>query len=155
MSAADGYRLNYPGAWLVAEKNGVVSFGPSEAALSGVEQKALREGFFVIVDAIDAAETIDVLELAPDATPADFVTALAVQFDAELGAVELGAVDGRPAAYVNMTGELTGMPYTGALAIIQVDDRLVGAYALAAPEQWGEVRPLFSDMLDSMTFFAP
>ena len=155
VSDADGYRLNYPGAWLVAEKNGVVSFGPSEAALSGVEQKALREGFFVIVDAIDAAETIDVLELAPDATPADFVTALAVQIDAELGAVETGAIDGRPAAYGNMTGELAGMPYTGALAIIQVDDRLVGAYALAAPEQWGEGRPLFSDMLDSMTFFAP
>jgi len=36
-----------------------------------------------------------------------------------------------------------------------LDDRRIAAYALAAPERWGEVRPLFAEMLDSMTLFAP
>ena len=74
---------------------------------------------------------------------------------AELSKVESGVIDGRAAAYGQITGELAELPYTGAFVVIQVDDQLIAAYTLAAPEKWGEVRPLFSDMLDSITFFTP
>jgi hypothetical protein len=107
---------------------------------------------FSTATADDLAEDV---ETDSDADPTTFVTAMATAVEAELGNIETGEIGGYPAAYGNISGLYEDIPYTGGLVIVQLDNRLITVFALADPDLWSTVRPIFSDMLDSMTFFEP
>jgi hypothetical protein len=154
-NAAGGYSLNYPGSWSYKEDGEMVSFALTKAALEDSESAALEEGLLVAFDATLASELADKLEIENSDDPKVFVTAMANAFEAQVGNIETGEIAGYSVAYANISGTYLDVSYTGGLVAILVDERLIGGYAMAAPEIWGAVRPLFSDMLDSMTFFEP
>lgn len=150
-----GYSLNYPGGWSYEEDDKMVSFALTEAALEDSKKAALEEGLLVEFDAAPASEVADELKIENSDDPKVFVTAMAGYLKAKIGNIETGKIAGYPAAYANISGTYLDVSYTGGLVVILVGDRLIAGYAMATPELWGEVRPLFSDMLDSMTFFEP
>ena len=150
-----GYSLNYPGNWSYEENDETVSFALTEAALEDSEKAALEEGLLVVLDAALTSELADKLKVENSDDPKAFIPAMAATLKAEIGNIETGEIAGYPVAYANISGAYLDVPYTGGLVAILVDDRFIGGYALAAPDQWGTVRPIFSDMLNSMTFFEP
>ncbi len=152
---AGGYGLSYPGSLSYEEDDEMVSFALTEAALEDSEKAALEEGLLIAFDASPASELADKLKVENRDDPEAFVTAMAESFDAQVSNIETGEIAGYPVAYANISGTYLDVPYTGGLVAILVDGRLIGGYAMAAPEHWGTVRPVFSDMLDSMTFFEP
>lgn len=152
---AGGYSLSYLGSLSYEENDEMVSFALTKAALADSEKAALAEGLLIVFDASVTSELAEKLEVENRADPTAFVTAMAASFDAQVGNVETGEIAGYPVAYANISGAYRDISYTGGLVAILVDERLIGGYAMAAPERWGAVRPIFSDMLNSMTFFEP
>ncbi len=152
---AGGYSLNYPSPWSYKESKEAVTFGLTKATLEDSDTAALTEGMLIGFGAGDPDDLTKDLGIESDADSTTYVTAIATKLEAELGNIETGEIAGYPVAYGNISGLYEGIPYTGGLAIIRVDNRVILAYAMAAPDLWSTVRPLFSDMLDSMTFFEP
>ncbi|MBN1262592.1 MAG: tetratricopeptide repeat protein [Anaerolineae bacterium] len=154
-NAQGGYRLMYPGSWSYDESKTMVTFAPTEQLLGLPEGTALLQSPLAFVSTSDLQEMAEKLSLTDTGDPVAFAQAMAASFDAEIGGTETGQIDGYPTAYVNISGVYDGAAYRGGLAAILVDDRLVGAYIMSPPDLWGDVRSIFSNMLDSMTFFAP
>jgi len=152
-SEEGGYSLRYPGGWSYKESGDTVTFGLSKKALEDSDKAALQQGVLMSFDASDLAGIAESLGVADSTDPSAFVEAMAESFDAEVKSVETGQIGGYPAAYGNIEGSYEGVAYQGGLVAVLVEEKLIGAYAMASGDLWGDARPIFSDMLDSMTFF--
>ena len=118
-------------------------------------ETALKEGPLLAVDASPQIKLAADLDVKDSANPIAFVQAMAALLGARVDKVDTGKTDGNPNAYANLSGEYKGVPYRGGLAVILVNERVVAAYGLAAPDQWETIRPVFIDLLNSLTFFEP
>jgi tetratricopeptide (TPR) repeat protein len=154
-NAAGGYSLRYPGGWSYEESGDTVTFGLTRKALEESEDAAFEEGLVALFDAASLDEVAASLGIQDASDPVEVAEAMATAFDAEVGGVEAGQIGGYPAAYANISGDRAGAPYTGGLVAILVEERLIGAYIMTHTDLWGDVRPVFSDMLDSLSFFEP
>jgi hypothetical protein len=131
----------------------MVTFATSKEAAEAPTGTMLKEGPLVAFDASPLAKLAEELGVKDTSDPVAFVQAMAAAFDAEVGGVETGQIAGYPTAYANISGVYEGATYKGGLAAVLVEERVVGAYSMAPPDQWGAVRPIFSDMLNSLSFF--
>jgi len=150
-----GYSVLYPGDWSYDESKTMVTFALSEKALKVPVGTVLKEGPLVVFDASLLAELAETLGVEETTDPVAFVEAMAAAFDAEVGGIETGQIAGYPTAYANISGVYEGAPYKGGLVAVLAEERIIGAYIMAPPDQWGAVRPIFSDMLNSLSFFEP
>ncbi|MGC9336025.1 MAG: hypothetical protein ACP5JJ_17920 [Anaerolineae bacterium] len=85
----------------------------------------------------------------------DFLQVMAERLEAETGETASLQIASYPAAAATTTGTLEGSPYHGELVVILVDERLFFIEALAPPDQWNDARPIFVDIVNSLSFFEP
>jgi tetratricopeptide (TPR) repeat protein len=154
-SAAGGYSLRYPGSWSYKESGDTVTFALTKKAIAESEDAAFAEGLVMTFDASSLAQVAESLQIQDPSDPSAVAQAMAAALKAEVGGVETGKIGGYPAAYANISGSRQGGTYQGGLVAVLVQDRLIGAYVMTSPGLWGNVRPIFSSMLDSMSFFEP
>ncbi len=154
-STSGGYSVRYPGSWSYEEAKTTVTFALTKQALEQPEGDALKEGPLVVFSASSLPEITQKLAVADASDPAAFAKAMAATFDAQVGGIETGQIGGYPAAYANISGVYKGASYQGGLVAVLTPDRLIGAYVMAPPKLWSDVRPIFSDMLESAAFFEP
>jgi tetratricopeptide (TPR) repeat protein len=154
-NAKGGYSVVYPGEWSYEESGTMVTLATSKEAIEAPAGTALKEGPLVVFDASPLTELAGKLGVKDTSDPEAFVQAMAAAFDAEVGGVETGQIAGYPTAYANISGVYEGASYKGGLVAVLVEERVIGGYIMAPPDQWGTVRPIFSDMLDSLSFFEP
>lgn len=158
-NAEGGYSLLYPGTLYHDDDHEWAVFAGSQAALQAAfdyaVSDAIEEAPVAMFDASPVSELAEDLGLAETADPAEFVQAMAEDLEAEMSEVETFEIGGYPAAAADVSGTYEGTPYSGALAIILVDERAIGATALAPPDQWDGFRPTFVHMVNSLAFFEP
>jgi len=115
----------------------------------------VAQGPVVMFDASPVDEVADDFDLAAGAAPEDFVEAMVEDIEAEVGELETGELGGYPGALAQIVGTLDETEYVGGLAVVIVEERIVGAYGMAPPDQWAEFRPAFEDMFFTLSFFEP
>jgi hypothetical protein len=154
-----GYSVLVPGEWYHDEEDAWAVFSESqaavEAAFDGQTGEAITEAPVAMFDMMPLAELLEDLDLGEAADPTDILQEMAEDLGAETGEIETGTVDGYPAALADISGTLDETSYTGALAFVIVEERVIGAFALALPEEWDAFHPTFISMLNSLTFFEP
>jgi len=73
----------------------------------------------------------------------------------EGGEIESFEIGGYPAAAADISGTSGDTPFSGAMAIALVEERIVYGIALAPPDQWASYRSTFVNMVNSLSFFEP
>jgi tetratricopeptide (TPR) repeat protein len=159
-NAEGGYSLLYPGTLYHDDDHEWAVFAGSQAALQAafdyaVSDAITEEAPVAMFDALPVSDLAEDLDLAESADPAEFVQAMAEDLEAEMSEVETFEIGRYPAAAADISGTYEGTPYGGALAIILVEERAIGATALAPPDQWDGFRPTFVNMVNSLAFFEP
>ena len=154
-NAPGGYSLRYPEGLLYVEDDTMVTFAPSQAALELALEEAVAQGPVVMFDASPVEEVADDLDLAEGATPEEFLEAMVEDIGAEMGKLDTGELGGYSGALAEISGTIDETAYAGGLAIVIVEDRVVGAYGMAPPDQWTGFRPTFEGMFFSLSFFEP
>ena len=150
-----GYRLRYPEGLPYVEEDTMATFAPSQAALELALEEAVAQGPVVMFDASPLEEVADDFSLAEDATPEEFLEAMVENIGAEMGELETGKLGDHPGGLAEISGTIEETEYVGGLAIVVVEDRVVGAYGMAPPDQWPDFRPTFENMFFSLSFFEP
>jgi tetratricopeptide (TPR) repeat protein len=154
-NAAGGYGLLYPEGLTYIEEDTMATFAPSRSALELATEEAVAQGPVVMFDASPLDEAADAFGLAESTDAEGFLQAMVENIGAEMGELEIGKLGGYPGALAEISGDYEGTPYTGGLAIVIVEDRIVGAYGMAPPEKWDGFRPAFESMFFSLSFFEP
>lgn len=156
---AGGYSLLYAQGLYYDEDKTWAVFSESQAAVETVFDYALgdaiKEAPVAMFDAQPLAEMAKDLGLEETADPAEFLQAMAGSLEAQTGEIETGTIGGYPAALTDISGTQEGTPYEGALTIILVEERAIGASAMASPDQWEAFHPTFIAMFNSLSFSAP
>ena len=150
-NAEGGYSLFYPEGWHYDEDETLVTFAESEEALKDDPGKASMVMF--IAWSLD--EVADGLGLEEITDPAVALEGMAESLEAEAGEIETGQIAGYPAVLTDISGDSDGVPYEGGLAAVLLEDRCIYGVAIAPPDQWEAFRPIFVDMLNSLSFFEP
>ncbi|MDY7078234.1 MAG: hypothetical protein SXV54_15065 [Chloroflexota bacterium] len=134
-------------------------FSESQAALGAVFNyapgDAIKEAPVVMFDTQPLAEMAEGVGLEETADAAEFLQAMAENMEAEAGEIETGTIDGYPAALTEISGTQEETSYKGALVIILLEERAIGASAMVSPDQWDDFEPTFIDMLNRLLFFEP
>jgi len=154
-NAPGGYSLRYPDGLIYAEEDTLVTFALSESALELAPEEAVAQGPVVLFDASPLDEVTDDFGLDESAAPEDLVAAMVENMGAEMSSLETGKLSGYPGALAEMVGTFGETEYVGGLAVVTVEDRVVGAYGMAPPDQWAQFRPAFENMFFSLTLFEP
>ena len=156
---AAGYALRYPDDLTYDEDGTVAVFSSSQAAaeagLDFAMAEALQEAPVAMFDGMPLDEMAEYYDLAVDASPVEFLPAMAKDLGAETGEIETGSLQGYPAALTQIRGDLDGMSYVGLLGIAIVEDRIVAAIAMAQPDQWDAFAATFMPMFNKLSFFTP
>ncbi len=156
---AGGYGLLYPNTMSYQEDGTWAIFSPSEAAAAAAFDyatgEAIQEAPIVMFDVQPLADMVEETGLKETANSAEFLQAVAEQIEAETGDVETGTINGYAAALAPISGEFESTPYNGGLAIILVEDRVIGVTSITLPDQWESFRSVFVGLLDGLTFFEP
>ncbi|MGC9357240.1 MAG: tetratricopeptide repeat protein [Anaerolineae bacterium] len=150
-SAAGGYSLRYPESWYLVEDDMDTALAPSREDYEAPSLQSPLFNFVVWPRAL-AIESLDLEESSP---PMDFLQVMAERLDAETGETAEIQIAGYPAAAATTTGTLEGSPYRGELLVILVEERLFFVEALAPPDQWDNARPIFVNIVNSLSFFEP
>jgi len=150
-NAAGGYRLRYPEGWYHIENGAETSLAPSK---EDYEASSLESPLITFIS-WPLAQATESLGLEEDAAPEEFLQVMAKGLKAEIGEMEGVEILGYPAAVAATSGALQDTPYEGDMIIILVEERLFLAEALAPPDQWDDFRPMFVDMIHSLSFFEP
>jgi tetratricopeptide (TPR) repeat protein len=156
-NAEGGYGLLYPGDLYYDEDGAWAVFASSQTAVDAVFDyatgEAIQEAPVAMFDVIPLAELAQDLDLEEDAAPEEFLEALAASLEAETINPGSGMIGGFPGAVTEISGVYEETPYRGALAIILVEDRVIGGTAMALPDQWDDFYPIFAGMLTDISFF--
>jgi tetratricopeptide (TPR) repeat protein len=158
-NAEGGYSLIYPHNLYYDEDGAWAVFAGSQAAIQAVfddaMDDALGEAPVAMFDVMPLAELAEDLELEEIDDPAEFLQAMADDLDAETSEPGTGTIGGFPGAVAEISGSHGETPYRGALAIILVEERVFGGFAMALSDQWDAFYPVFADMLTNVSFFKP
>jgi len=154
-NAPGGYALLYPDGLVYVEDGTLATFAPSEAALELEVGEAVAQGPVVMFDVSPSTEVAGDFGVAEDAAPEEILQAMAESMEAGLSGLDTGMLGGYPGAMAEITGTYEGTAYAGALGIVVVEERGVGAFAMAPPEQWTGFQPAFTSMFFSLSFFEP
>jgi tetratricopeptide (TPR) repeat protein len=156
---AGGYSLLYPEDFYHADEDGWSAFSESQEAVEVVFDYATEEAFqkapVFMVDVMALEETLDDYDLGIAADSTDILQALIDQIGAEIDTTQTATLDGYPSAMSEISGDFDGVSFKGALAVIVVDDRVIGVFGLALPDQWDTFFPTYLDMINSLSFFEP
>jgi len=154
-----GYNLLYPKNFYHADEDGWSAFSESQEAVDIVFEystgEAIEQAPVIMIDAMSLEDTLDDYDLTEDAGPTEILLALAEEIDAEVGTPQAGTIDDYPASIAGISGDMDGTSFEGALAIVIVDDRVIGVFGLALPDQWDAFFPIYLDMANSLSFFEP
>ena len=149
-NAAGGYSLLYPEGWYYEETETQVEFAESEEALKVVGEETVG----ILFNAGPRANFAENLGLPADTSdPVVVWEAMADLFDMEGEEIETFEIAGYPAAASDISGTYDDTPFEGAIAVVLVEERLVYGVALGPSAQWGDIRPTFVDMVNSLSFF--
>ena len=158
-NAEGGYILLYPKGLHYDEDHEWAVFTESPAALDAAFDHrvgdSIEESPVAMFDALSLAEMAKDFDVEETASPTEFLQAMVKSLEAETGEIQAGEVDGHPAALAEISGIYEETRYRGALAIVIVEDRVVGASTMALPDQWEAFRPTFIAMLNSLHFIDP
>ena len=94
-------------------------------------------------------------DLSEDATPDEILEAMADGLEAEMGEVQTARLAGYPSVLADVSGSADDTPFEGTLAIVIVEERLVAVFGLGKVGQWAALRPVYIDMVNSLSFFEP
>jgi tetratricopeptide (TPR) repeat protein len=154
-----GYSLLYPKDFYHADDGGWSAFSESQEAVETVFDYATEEAFqeapVFIVDVMDLEDTLDSLDLGIAADSTDILEALIEQIGAEIDSTQTATLDGYPSSMSEISGDFDGASFKGALAVVIVDERIIGVFGLALPDQWDAFFPTYLDMINSLSFFEP
>lgn len=152
-----GYSLVYLKTLHYADEDAWVAFSESQEAVDAVfgtgTEAAFQEAPVFIVDAIGLEDMLDDLDLGIAADAVDIVEALSEQLDAEIDTTQTATLDGYPSALAEVSGDYDGVPFKGALVVVIVDERMIGVFGLAVPDQWDAFFSTYLDMVNSLSFF--
>jgi tetratricopeptide (TPR) repeat protein len=151
-SAANGFSLDYPEGWVYSEDENQVLFASTEEELeTGIPGNVFKVGL-ITGPLSQVAESAGLAEITD---PVVALEIMAESMEMQIGPAETGTISDYPAALVPMTGSAQNVPYLGDLVVVLVDERIVTCVAFAPPDQWEDLRPIFLDMLNSLSFFEP
>jgi tetratricopeptide (TPR) repeat protein len=154
-----GYAVLHPGDLFYDEDDTWAVFSRSqtavETALDYAIGEALQEAPIAMFDAMDLDEMAENYDLEVSASPVEFLQGMAEDLEAETGEVETGNLQGYPAALIQISGDFDEVSYIGVLGAIVVEERVIGATAMAQPDQWDGFNPTFMTMFNSLSFFEP
>jgi tetratricopeptide (TPR) repeat protein len=152
-NAAGGYSLLCPEGWYYVEREAEVMFVAKEEDLDVL----VHEAPMILFAAGLTSELADHMGL-DEITAQDLDIVLqggAVAMGGEAGEITYLEIAGYPAAIADFSGTYEGSPYEGTLAFVFMDDRCIRVVGMGPPDQWGNVRPTFVAMVNSLTFFEP
>jgi tetratricopeptide (TPR) repeat protein len=154
-----GYAVLHPGDLYYDEDDAWAVFSTSQAAVESALDyalgEALQEAPLAMFDAMDLDKMAEDYDLEVSASPVEFLQAMAQDLGAETGEIETGNLQGYPAALMQISGDFDEVPYIGVLGTILVEERVIGATAMAQPDQWDAFSPTFISMFNSLSFFEP
>jgi hypothetical protein len=159
-NAVAGYALPYPGDLVHDHHDAWAVFSRSQAAVEAALDDhaigtALIEAPLAMFDAMPLDEMAEDYDLSVDASPGEFLQAMASDLGAEMGETETGTLQGYPAALIQIMGEFEGTSYIGVLGLVLLEDRAIAATAMAQPDQWDAFGPTFMTMFNNLSFFEP
>jgi tetratricopeptide (TPR) repeat protein len=154
-----GYSLLYPAGLFVEDRGEWAIFSSSEeavnAALAGDFESGLSTAPLVMFDVRPLSEVLAEWDVEATDPPSEFVRAMAQDMKADVLRVDEGTLGGFPAAVADVSGAMGEVDYRGFITFVLVEDRAVGVFAMARPEQWESFDPVAWEMTTSLTFFAP
>jgi len=150
-NAANGYSISYPAGWYYIEEEDRTSFAESK---EDYEASTLESPLITIL-LTPLAQTAEGFGLDESAAPTEFLQVMTERVGAEVEEMEGLQIAGYPAAVAATSGTVMDSPYSGNMLMILVEERIFLIEAIAPPDQWGDFRPTFVDMVNSLTFFEP
>jgi hypothetical protein len=151
-NAGGGYSLTYPAGWHYEETSTQVEFAESEEAL----KVAGEETVGILFNAGPLADFAESVGIPADTSdPVIVWEAMVDLIGAEGKDMETFEIAGYPAAASDISGIDDDTPFEGGIAVVLVEERLLYGVALAPPDQWGDFRSTFVNMVNSLSFFGP
>ena len=154
-----GYSLLYPKDFYYADDDGWSAFSESQEAVDTVFDYATEEAFqkapVFMVDVMALEDILDEYDLGIAADSTDILEALTDQIGAEIDSTQTATLDGYPSAMSEISGDFDGVSFKGALAVVIVDEKVIGVFGLALPDQWDAFFSTYLDMINSLSFFEP
>ncbi len=154
-----GYSLVYPKTLHYADEDAWVAFSESQEAVDAVFDYATDEAFqkapVFMVNVMALEDILDTYDLGVAADSTDILEASADGIGAEIDATQTATLDDYPSTLGEISGDIDGLSFKGALVVVVVDERVIIAFGLALPDQWDAFFSTYLDMINSLSFFEP
>lgn len=144
-----GFSLNYPRAWQTRQQSNTLALSSD---ISAIDEPAPGEHLVILIDSTrieditgGMTETVNlrtIFDVSSDGPQRNGYT---------VGPTTPITVDGRSGLKATLTAE----GGAGMLTVIDADPRIVRVLGQAAPAAWEDQRPVFEEIVESMSFFAP